>query len=287
MDIKDLVKKVKQIEIRTRHKSQAALMGQYHSAFKGQGMVFSEIRPYEPGDEIRRIDWNKTARFKEPYVKVMQEERELTVMLMVDVSASMDFGTQGALKREYVAEICASVGFSAVGNNDKVGLILYADQVYKVIPPKKGRKHVLSILSQILSFEPVAAKSKTHQALAYLLKVFKKKAFVLILSDFQDDIEEKILGVAARSHSLLAFRVSDQSDMEIPNVGYLAFEDSETGQVRWVNTSSKRWRYDYAQNRLDKVKHFKEQLEKHSAGLIDLQTGAPYTTALHQYFLKR
>lgn len=287
MDIKELVKKVKQIEIRTRHKSQAALMGEYHSAFKGQGMVFSEIRPYEPGDEIRRIDWNKTARFKEPYVKVMQEERELSVILMVDVSASMDFGTHSSLKREYMAEICASIGFSAAGNQDKVGLILYADKVYKVIPPRKGRKHVLSLLSQILSFQPVRTRSDHAEALSYLMKVFKKKSFVFMISDFEDEIEQKTLGVAARSHSLLAFRVSDRSDMQLPNLGYVALEDSETGDVKWVNTSSKRWRYNYAEARRSKAKKLREILEKHSAGLIELESGAPYVRALHKYFLNR
>jgi len=213
MEIKDIVKKVKQIEIRTRKKTEASLMGQYHSAFKGQGMTFSEVRPYQFGDEIRRIDWNKTARFREPYVKVMEEERELTVMLLVDVSASMDYGTKVALKREYVAEICASIGFSAVGNNDKVGLILYADKVYKVIPPQKGRKHILAIISQILTIDYISAESSIDIALEYMMNVFKKKSFVFMFSDFEDAYSTKILRVAAKKHSLLGMRISDEKDI--------------------------------------------------------------------------
>src|SRR5690606_10846353 len=165
MEIKDIVKKVKQIEIRSRRRSEAILMGQYHSAFKGQGMTFSEVRPYQSGDEIRRIDWNKTARFREPFVKIMEEERELMMMLLVDISASMDYGTKTQLKREFVAEIAASLGFSAAGNNDKVGLILFADKVYKVVPPQKGRKHILAIISNILTADYIAAPAKTDLAL--------------------------------------------------------------------------------------------------------------------------
>lgn len=219
MDVKAIVKKVKQIEIRTRKKSEAALMGQYHSAFKGQGMTFSEVRPYHSGDEIRRMDWNKTARFREPYVKVMEEERELTVMLMVDVSASMDYGTRNSLKREFVAEICASLGFSAVGNNDKVGLILFADKVYKVIPPTKGRKHILAMVSQLLSAEYIPAKTDMDEALRYMMNLFKKKSFVFLFSDFGDDFPLKTLRVAAKKHSLLGLRVYDDRDETIPDMG--------------------------------------------------------------------
>lgn len=174
MQIKDVIKKVKQIEIRTKKKTDASLMGQYHSAMKGQGMTFAEVRPYQFGDEIRRIDWNKTARFREPFVKVMEEERELTIMLLVDISASMDYGTKIQLKREFVAEICASLGFSAVGNNDKVGVILFADKIYKVIPPQKGRKHILAIISQVLTADYIAAESNLDVALQYVMNVFKK-----------------------------------------------------------------------------------------------------------------
>lgn len=287
MDIKDIVRKVKQIEIRTKRKTEAALMGQYHSAFKGQGMTFSEVRTYHSGDEIRRIDWNKTARFREPYVKVMEEERELSVVLLVDISASMDYGTQVSLKREYVAEICASIGFSAVGNNDKVGLILYADKIYKVIPPQKGRKHVLSIISQVLTADYVAAPSNPTEALKYLMNIFKKKSFVFMLSDFADDYDLRTLKVASKKHSLLGLRVYDQKDQEIPDIGYALLRDTETGEQMWVNTSSARWRYNYAEKVMQRVKKSKEDFEKASAAFIDLATGDDYTKSLYYYFQKK
>lgn len=287
MQIKDIVKKVKQIEIRTRKKSEATLMGQYHSAFKGQGMTFSEVRPYQFGDEIRRIDWNKTARFKEPYVKVMEEERELTVMLMVDISSSMDYGTKTALKREFVAEICASLGFSAAGNNDKVGLILFADKVYKVIPPQKGRKHILAIISQILTADYVPAKTDIDGALQYMMNVFKKKSFVFMFSDFEDDFSKKILGVAAKKHSLLAMRVFDEKDREIPDIGYTLFRDAETGKQVWANTSNKRWRYNFAEKQKQRINQIKEDFENCAAGFMNINTGEDYSKFLYQYFQKR
>lgn len=287
MEVKDIVKKVKQIEIRTRRKTQASLMGQYHSAFKGQGMMFSEVRPYQPGDDIRNFDWNKTARFQEPYVKVMEEERQLTVMLLIDISASMDYGTTESLKREYVAEICASIGFSAVGSNDKVGLILYSDTVKKVIPPAGGRKHMLSILSQILSadYEPTA--SDTSAALEYLMKVFKKKSFVFLFSDFHDPLDPKVLGVASRKHHLLSFRISDAKDLEIPDIGYALLYDSETGEESWVNTSSKRFRYNFVEAQREKTKLLKEMMDKNDAGYLELRSGEDYLRPLYQYFQSR
>lgn len=287
MQIKDIVKKVKQIEIRTRKKSEANLMGQYHSAFKGQGMTFSEVRPYQYGDEIRRIDWNKTARFREPFVKVMEEERELTVMLLVDISASMDYGTSVSLKREYVAEICASIGFSAAGNNDKVGLILFADKVYKVIPPQKGRKHILSIISRILSADYIATESCADAALEYMMNIFKRKSLVFLFSDFQDEINTKILRVACRKHSVLALRISDPKDNDIPNIGYALLRDAETGNQIWAKTSSARWRYTFAEHQKQQFKKMKEELENASAGFMDLPTGSDYARSLFQYFKKR
>ena len=287
MDIKDIVRKVKQIEIRTRKKSEATLMGQYHSAFKGQGMTFSEVRQYQDGDEIRRMDWNKTARFREPYVKVMEEERELTVMLMVDISASMDYGTKTALKREFVAEICASLGFSAAGNNDKVGLILFADKVYKVIPPQKGRKHILAIISQILSADYIPAKSDIDAALEYLMNVFKKKSFVFMFSDFEDDFSKKILNVTSKKHTLLAMRIFDEKDNEIPEIGYTLFRDAETGKQVWANTSNRRWRYDFAEKQKQRLKKIREDFENSSAGFMNINTGEDYSKFLYQYFQKR
>lgn len=287
MQIKDIVKKVKQIEIRTRKKTEATLMGQYHSAFKGQGMTFSEVRPYQFGDEIRRIDWNKTARFREPLVKVMEEERELTMMLLVDISASMDYGTKTQLKREFVAEIAASLGFSAAGNNDKVGLILFADKVYKVIPPAKGRKHILAIISHILTADYVPAQSKVDAALEYMMSVFKKRSLVFMFSDFEDSYDVKILRIASKKHQVLGMRIFDEKDNEIPDVGYTLLRDAETGKQIWANTSNARWRYNFAEAQKKKVLQLQEDFDGSSAGFLNINTGEDYSKSLYQYFQKR
>lgn len=287
MQIKDIIKKVKQIEIRTKKKSEATLMGQYHSAFKGQGMTFSEVRPYQFGDEIRRIDWNKTARFREPFVKVMEEERELTMMLLVDISASMNYGTKNVLKKEFVAEIAASLGFSAAGNNDKVGLILFADKVYKAIPPQKGRKHILAIISTILSVEYIAAESKIDVALEYMMNVFKKRSLLFMLSDFEDSYDVKTLRVASRKHQLLGMRIFDEKDNDIPDIGYSLFQDSETGRQIWANTSSAGWRYDFAEKQKQKIKRLEEDFENSSGSFMNINTGDDYSKMLYQYFRKR
>ena len=287
MQIKDIVKKVKQIEIRTRKRTENTLMGQYHSAFKGQGMTFAEVRPYQFGDDIRRIDWNKTARFKEPYVKVMEEERELTMMLLVDISASMNYGTKIQLKRELVAEISASLGFSAAGNNDKVGLILFADKVYKVIPPQKGRKHILAIISTILTADYVEAEANINAALEYMMHVFKKKSLAFLFSDFADDFDDKLLKIASKKHQLLGLRVFDEKDNEIPDVGYAFFRDVETGKQIWVNTSSQRWRYNYAEAQKQKLRHLKDAFEKSSASFVEVNPEIDYTKILYSYFQKK
>ena len=287
MEVKDIVKKVKQIEIRTRRRTESTLMGQYHSAFKGQGMTFSEVRPYQSGDEIRRMDWNKTARFREPFVKVMEEERELTMMILVDISASMNYGTKNELKKDFVAEIAASLGFSAAGNNDKVGLILFADKVYKVIPPKKGKKHILAILSAILSAEYIPAVSKIDVALEYLMNIFKKKALVFLLSDFQDEYSEKIVKIAAKKNQLLGLRIFDEKDEEIPDVGFAHFTDSETGKKIWANTSNARWRYEFAEKQKQKIKNIKENFENSSAHFLNINTAQDYSKILYQYFKRK
>jgi uncharacterized protein (DUF58 family) len=287
MDVKDIIKKVKQIEIRTRKRTEATLMGQYHSAFKGQGMTFSEVRQYQQGDEIRRMDWNKTARFREPFVKVMEEERELTMMILVDISASMNYGTKNVLKKEFVAEIAASLGFSAAGNNDKVGLILFADKVYKVIPPKKGRKHILAILSSVLSAEYIPTVSKIDVALDYLMNIFKKKALVFLFSDFEDEYSDKIIKIAAKKNQLLALRIYDEKDEEIPDVGFANFVDVETGKKIWANTSSARWRYDFAEKQKQKIKNIKENFENSSAHFLNINTAQDYSKILYQYFQRK
>lgn len=287
MQIKDIVKKVKQIEIRTRKRTENTLMGQYHSAYKGQGMAFAEVRPYQFGDDIRRIDWNKTARFKEPYVKVMEEERELTMMILVDISASMNYGTKIQLKRELVAEISASLGFSAAGNNDKVGLILFADKVYKVIPPQKGRKHILAIISTILTADYVQAETNIDAALEYMMHVFKKKSLAFLFSDFADEFDEKLLKIASKKHQLLGLRVFDEKDNEIPDVGYAFFRDIETGKQIWVNTSNQRCRYNYAEAQKQKIRHLREAFEKSSASFVEVNAEEDYTKILYNYFQKK
>lgn len=284
MNITDIIKKVKQIEIRTKKKAENRLMGQYHSAFKGQGMTFSEVRQYQMGDDIRRIDWNKTAHFQEPFVKMMEEERELTMMLMVDVSASMDYGTKTALKREFVAEICASLGFSAVENNDKVGLILFADRVYKIVPPQKGRKHLLAMISQILSAEYIPAETNIDGALEYVMNVFKKKSLLFLFSDFNDDLPSKNLKIASKKHQFLGIRISDGKDNEIPNIGYAEFQDVETGQKIWVNTSSPQFQREFPSRKNEKIENIKKCFENSSAGFLDLETGEDYAKGLYQYF---
>ena len=287
MQIKDIVKKVKQIEIRTRKRTENTLMGQYHSAFKGQGMAFAEVRPYQFGDDIRRIDWNKTARFKEPYVKVMEEERELTMMILVDISASMNYGTKIQMKRELVAEISASLGFSAAGNNDKVGLILFADKVYKVIPPQKGRKHILAIISTILTADYVQAETNIDAALEYMMHVFKKKSLAFLFSDFADEFDEKLLKIFSKKHQLLGLRVFDEKDNEIPDVGYAFFRDVETGKQIWVNTSNQRWRYNYAEAQKQKIRNLREAFEKSSASFVEVNAEEDYTKILYNYFQKK
>lgn len=287
MEVKDIVRKVKQIEIRARRRSEASLMGQYHSAFKGQGMTFSEVRPYMTGDEIRRMDWNKTARFLEPFVKVMEEERELTMMLLVDISASMNYGTKGELKKDFVAEIAVSLGFSAAGNNDKVGLILFADRVYKVIPPKKGKKHILAIISAILREDYVPTESKIEVALDYLMHIFKKKAFVFLFSDFEDPYDEKMVKIAAKKNQLLGLRIFDEKDEQIPDVGYAEFNDAETAQKIWVNTSNSRFRYEFAERQKQKIKKTKEIFEKSSAHFLSIAAADDYAKILYQYFQRK
>lgn len=287
MQIKDIVKKVKQIEIRTKKKTEQTLMGQYHSAFKGQGMTFSEVRPYQFGDEIRRIDWNKTARFREPFVKVMEEERELTMMLVVDISASMDYGTKTQLKREYVAEIAASLGFSAAGNNDKVGLILFADKVYKVIPPAKGRKHILAIISNILTADYIPAPARVDEALQYMMGIFKKKSLVFLFSDFEDAYDSKILRVASRKHQLLGMRIYDDKDSEIPDIGYTLFRDAETGSQVWVNTSDKKWRAAFTDAQKQKAERVAQDFENSAASFLNINTGEDYAGLLYRHFKKK
>ena len=287
MDINSLIKKIKQIEIRSKKKSEAGLMGQYHSIFKGQGMTFSEFRQYQFGDDIRRIDWNKTAHFREPFIKVMEEERELTMMLLVDISSSMNYGSKHQKKRELVAEICASLGFSAVGNNDKVGLILFADKIYKIIPPQKGKKHLLSIISQILSSNDIPSKNNIDKVLEYTINIFKKKSLIFIFSDFNDDFSDKNLRITAKKHQLLGIRISDEKDNEVPEIGFAEFQDIETGEKIYVNTSDTHFRYQFNEMKKQYIKQIQNLFIKSSANFININSEKDYAKELYQYFRKR
>lgn len=286
MELKDIIKKIKQIEIRSRRRLGVNLLGQYESKFKGQGMTFAEVRGYQFGDEIRRIDWNKTARFQEPFVKIMEEERELSVMLLVDISASMDYGTRTALKKDFVAEICASIGLSAVVNNDRVGLILFADKIYKVVPPQKGRKHILSILSHILSADFVPTEIDFDGALEYLMNVFKKKSYVVIFSDFDCSYNEKNIKMASKKYELLGIQITDEKDEEIPNIGYTLFVNAETGEEVWLNTSNARKRYEFKEYHRQKMRQLKQDFENVSANFLHLKIGDDYTREIQQIFRK-
>ena len=287
MDINSLIKKVKLIEVRSKKKSESRLIGQYHSIFKGQGITFSEARKYQFGDDIRRIDWNKTAHFREPFIKLMEEERELTMILLVDISSSMNYGSKHQKKQELVAEICASLGFSAVRNNDKVGLILFADTIYKIIPPQKGKKHVLSIISQILSSNNIPSKTNIDKVLEYTINIFKKKSLIFIFSDFNDNFLDKNLRITAKKHQLLGIRISDEKDNEIPEIGFAEFQDIETGKKIYVNTSNARFRYQFNEMKKQYIKQIQNLFIKSSANFININSEKDYAKELYQYFRKR
>ncbi|AZQ43074.1 DUF58 domain-containing protein [Nonlabens ponticola] len=287
MDTKELLKKVRKIEIKTRRLSDAVFGGEYHSAFKGRGMTFSEVRQYQYGDDVRNIDWNVTARFREPFVKVFEEERELTLMLVADVSGSTLFGTQDQLKREIITEISATLAFSALQNNDKVGLLLFSDQVELFVPPKKGKFHILRIIRELLEFEPSNKTTNLGNALEYLGGVLKKKAIVFVMSDFMTSDYQKPLQVIGRKHDVTGVRVYDQREQELPSMGLVPFKDQETGKQRIINTSSRSVRTKYAAFHKENAAYFKNSFTKADAGAIDLETRENYTTKLLGYFKRR
>jgi uncharacterized protein (DUF58 family) len=242
----ELLKKVRKIEIRSRGLTRQIFAGQYHSAFRGRGMAFSEVREYQFGDEIRSIDWNVTARFGHPYVKIFEEERELTVMLLVDVSRSGDFGTLAATKREVMTEIAAVLSYSVIVNNDKVGLMLFSDRVEKYIPPKKGRAHMLRIIREMLSFEPQSSGTSLSEPLRFLTNVLRKRCTAFILSDFMAPPFEEALRIASGKHDIVALKINDRREKEIPDVGFIRINDPETGKESWIDTSSSAVRNEYA-----------------------------------------
>lgn len=287
MDTKELLKKVRKIEIKTRRLSNHVFGGEYHSTFKGRGMTFSEVRKYQYGDDVRNIDWNVTARYNEPHIKIFEEERELTMMLMVDISGSEWFGTEEQFKNEIITEIAATLAFSATQNNDKIGLILFTDEIELYIPPKKGRFHVLRIIRDLLEFKPKSRKTDIDAALKFLSGVMKKKAIVFILSDFIADNYRQTLKIAANKHDITGIRVYDKREERIPNLGVVQMQDEETGESILVNTSSKRIRRDYETYHRDRVHYFKETFTKSGAGIIDCRVDESYVTKLLGYFKHR
>lgn len=287
MDTKELLKKVRKIEIKTRRLSDHIFGGEYHSTFKGRGMTFSEVRQYQFGDDVRNIDWNVTARYNEPFVKVFEEERELTMMLMVDVSGSEFFGTVEQFKNEVVTEIAATLAFSATQNNDKIGLILFSDQVELYIPPKKGRSHVLRIIRELLEFEPKSKQTNLANALKFLTNVMKKKAIVFVLSDFVADEYEHTMKIVSGKHDVTGIRIYDKREESIPNLGMVQMEDEETGESVLVNTASKTVRRNYEKFHKDKVTYFKESFSRSGAGTIDCRVDESYVKKLLGYFKRR
>ncbi|MDB3997749.1 DUF58 domain-containing protein [Flavobacteriaceae bacterium] len=287
MDTKALLKKVRKIEIKTRRLSDHVFGGEYHSTFKGRGMTFSEVRQYQFGDDVRAIDWNVTARYNEPFVKVFEEERELTLMLVVDVSGSESFGTKTQFKREILTEIAATLAFSALQNNDKVGLALFSDQIELFIPPKKGRSHILRIIRELLEFEPKSRQTNISTALEFLSGVLKKKAIVFMLSDFMDNGYEKTLRITAKKHDLTGIRVYDPVETKLPKLGIVPMRDAETGAIRWINTHSRKITLQYEKHYKESTAQFQELFQKNGAGTLSCSVEESYVKKLLGYFKAR
>ena len=288
MDANELLKKVRKIEIKTRGLSQNIFAGEYHSAFKGRGVIFSEVREYEPGDDIRDIDWNVTSRHNKPYVKVYEEERELTVMLLVDVSGSRNFGACGEAKKEKMAEIAATLAFSSIQNNDKVGVIFFSDKIEKYIPPKKGKKHILLIIREIINFEPEAKGTDIDVALKFLTNVIKKRSTAFLISDFIDDHDYfKSMSIANRKHDLASIQVYDRRDAEIPDVGLIRMRDMESGRDIWVDTSSAKTRNEYARDWYTRQQKVNSIAKRCGVDIASVTTDEDFVKALLGLFRRR
>jgi uncharacterized protein (DUF58 family) len=288
METSEIIKKVRKIEIKARGLSSNIFAGQYHSAFKGRGMAFSEVREYQFGDDVRDIDWNVTARFHRPYVKVFEEERELTVMLLIDVSGSLDFGTQKQMKRDMVTEIAATIAFSAIQNNDKIGVVFFSDKIEKYIPPKKGRKHILYIIREMLDFQPESKKTDVRQAVEFLSSVQKRRTTAFILSDFyvRNDFQQSIQ-IANRKHDVVAIQVYDQRAKELPDVGLMKVVDAETGFEQYVDTSSKRLRDSYRKYWMDRQGQLMETFNKSNVDNVSIATNEDFVKSLMMLFKQR
>jgi len=283
----DLIKRIRRIQIRTSHVVDTMLGGQYHSAFKGRGIEFEEVRPYQVGDDVRTIDWNVTARCGSPFVKLFREERELTVTLLVDLSASEGLGTHHQTKRELISELGATLAFSAIKNNDKVGLQLFTDDIEKVVPARKGSRHVVRIIRELLYCEPIGRGTNLTRAIEYLNKTIKRRSVVFLISDFQDSGYERALKMARRRHDVIPIVVADRREFDIPNIGMVEFRDAETGQVAWLDTSSRRHRRLYAAHAKKLTEERDRTLTKLGMEPIHVYTGEDFVDSLRKFFHRR
>ena len=288
VETSDILKKVRKIEIKTRGLSQNIFAGQYHSAFKGRGMAFAEVREYQYGDDVRDIDWNVTARFQRPYVKVFEEERELTVMLLIDVSGSLDFGTSRQTKADMVTEIAATLAFSAIQNNDKIGVIFFSDRIEKYIPPQKGRKHILYIIREMLDFHPQSRKTDVGEAMEYLTRVMKRRCTAFVLSDFYSNSSFlNALQIANRKHDVVAIQVYDKRAKELPDVGLMRVKDAESGQEMYIDTSSKKLRQAHTRYWLEREENLRQTFAKSNVDWASVATDEDYVKAMMALFTQR
>lgn len=287
MEASDLLKRVRQVEIKTRGLSANIFAGEYHSAFKGRGMTFSEVREYQFGDDVRNIDWNVTARFNHPYIKIFEEERELTVVLMIDVSGSREFGTMSSLKKNMITEVAAVLAFSAIQNNDKIGAIFFSDHIEKFIPPQKGRKHILHIIRELINFEPEHRATNIDGALKYLTNAIKKRCTTFLISDFMDEKFDDSILIASKKHDLVAMQVYDRREEELPNAGLIKFVDAENGQERWIDSSDKRVRMAYQNNWRVRQDELKVLFNRSGVDAVAVRTDEDYVKALMRLFKMR
>lgn len=287
MNASSLLKKVRKIEIKSKGLSNHIFAGEYHTAFKGTGMAFSEVREYQSGDDIRSIDWNVTARYNTPFVKIFEEEREMTVMLLIDVSASGDFGTNKQYKKDLATEIAAVLAFSAIKNNDKVGVIFFSDRIEKFIIPKKGKSHILRIIREIVSLKPDSKGTDVSMALEYFNSVIKRRSICFILSDFTSAPFSKPLKIASKKHDIVGVRIHDKRESEMPNIGLVPMQDMETDKLVYVDTSNKEIRLNYSKTRSQKIKELNKIFETNGVDLVQISTGEDYVKPLVNFFKRR
>jgi uncharacterized protein (DUF58 family) len=287
METADLLKRVRQIEIKTRGLSRNIFAGEYHSAFKGRGMTFAEVREYQFGDDIRSIDWNVTARFNHPYVKVFEEERELTVMMLIDVSGSREFGTQWRYKKNMITEIAAVLAFSAIQNNDKIGVIFFSDRIEKFIPPQKGKKHILHIIRELIQFTPEHRQTNISETLRYMTNAIKKRCTVFVISDFMDEGFDDALMIASKKHDVVAIQVYDRREAEIPDIGYVKLREAETGKDLWVDTSNRTVRELYTKNWRQQQQKLTQIFKRTGVDNVSVRTDEDYVRSLMTLFKKR